>query len=132
MTSLKVFDPAMCCSTGVCGPSVDPDLVRFAADLDRLASEGVSVERFNLAQQPEAFVAHAEVTQALRERGDEALPVILIDGRKVIEGAYPSREQLERWAAPASAGAPDDAVTPVAAGEVAGGESCGCGGGGCC
>lgn len=131
MTSVKVFDPAMCCSTGVCGPSVDPDLVRFAADLDRLATDGVSVERFNLAQQPEAFVAHAEVTQALRERGERALPVILIDGRKVIEGAYPSREQLEGWAA-ATSDAPQKARTPVAAGEATGGESCGCGEGGCC
>ncbi len=69
--------------------------MRFAADLDWLAGEGVSVERFNLAQQPEAFVAHAEVTQALRERGDRALPLILVDGRKVIEGAYPSRDQLD-------------------------------------
>ena len=132
MTNVKVFDPAMCCSTGVCGPSVDPDLVRFAADLDRLATGGVSVERFNLAQQPEAFVAHAEVTQALRERGESALPVILIDGRKVIEGAYPSREQLERWATPATAGAPQEALTPVAAGGTADAGSCGGGEGGCC
>ncbi len=127
MTSVKVFDPAMCCSSGVCGPSVNPDLVRFAADLDRLAAGGVSVERFNLAQQPEAFVAHGEVTQALRERGESALPMILIDGRKVIEGAYPGREQLEGWAA-ATSDAPQRARTPAAAG----GESCGCGEGGCC
>ena len=76
MKTIEVFDPAMCCSTGVCGASVDPALVRFAADLDWLASEGVSVERFGLSQRPDAFVAHAEVTQALRERGDEALPLI--------------------------------------------------------
>lgn len=125
MTRITVFDPAMCCSTGVCGPSVDPELVRFAADLDGVASEGVSVERFNLAQQPEAFVAHPEVTEAMRERGDQALPVVLVDGRKVMEGAYPSRAQLERWAAPAE--------VPVAA--TPGGEpdaGCGCSPGGCC
>jgi len=127
MTSVKVFDPAMCCSTGVCGPSVDPDLARFAADLDWLAGNGVSVERFNLAQQPDAFVAHGEVTQALRERGDQALPLILVDGRKVIEGAYPSRDQLARWAQ-ASGGAPQEAASagPAPA------QSCGCGDGGCC
>ncbi len=125
MTMITVFDPAMCCSTGVCGPTVDPELVRFAADLDSLATEGVSVERFNLAQQPEAFVAHPEVTEAMRERGDQALPVVLVDGRKVMEGAYPSRAQLERWAA--------SAQVPVAA--TPGGEpdaGCGCSPGGCC
>ncbi len=30
---IQVYDPAMCCSTGVCGPEVDPVLVRFATDL---------------------------------------------------------------------------------------------------
>ena len=128
MTSVKVFDPAMCCSTGVCGPAVDPELVRFAADLDWLAGEGVSVERFNLSQQPDAFVAHAEVTQALREHGDGALPLILVDGRKVIEGAYPSREQLVRWAAVAS----EETPPYTAAAPVATAPSCGCGEGGCC
>lgn len=132
MTSIKVFDPAMCCSTGVCGPSVDPDLVRFAADLAGLASDRVSVERFNLAQQPEAFVAHAEVTQALRERGEQALPLVLVDGRKVMEGVYPSREQLERWTAPASAGVPQEAVASAAGGEAPEAGGCGCGPGGCC
>ena len=128
MTSVKVFDPAMCCSTGVCGPAVDPELVRFAADLDWLAGEGVSVERFNLSQQPDAFVAHTEVTQALREHGDGALPLILVDGRKVIEGAYPSREQLVRWAAVASEETPP--YTTSAPEATA--QSCGCGEGGCC
>src|SRR5690606_31175046 len=55
MTAVRVFDPAMCCSTGICGPSVDAELVRFAADLDWLKTQGISVERFNLSQQPAAF-----------------------------------------------------------------------------
>ena len=129
MTKITVFDPAMCCSTGVCGPSVDPELVRFAADLDGIASEGVSVERFNLAQQPEAFVAHPEVTEALRERGDQALPVVIVDGRKVMEGAYPSRAQLERWASPAAV--PAGAPVAVASGPDAD-AGCGCSPGSCC
>ena len=41
--TIRVFDPAMCCSTGVCGPSVDPDLARFAADVDWLQKQGVTV-----------------------------------------------------------------------------------------
>ena len=41
----------------MCGPDVDPALVQFAADLQALAASGVAVERFNLAQEPEAFVA---------------------------------------------------------------------------
>lgn len=32
--SIEIFEPALCCSTGVCGPEVDESLVRFAADVD--------------------------------------------------------------------------------------------------
>lgn len=94
MTVLRIFDPPMCCSTGVCGPSVDPDLARFSADLDWLVGQGVTVERYNLAQQPAAFVATAAVKEALTERGNECLPLVLVDDRIATEGTYPSRETL--------------------------------------
>ena len=95
---VSVFDPAMCCSTGVCGPSVDPQLVRFSADLDWLKSSGATVERFNLSQQPGAFVEQAAVKQALETKGDEALPLVMFDGQVKSTGTYPSREQLAAWA----------------------------------
>lgn len=91
--TLRVFDPAMCCSTGVCGPSVDPALTRFAADLDWLRKHGVAIERFNLSQQPAAFAETPAVKEAL-ERGLQVLPLILVDDRVAVEGVYPSRETL--------------------------------------
>jgi AhpD family alkylhydroperoxidase len=94
MKTIEVFDPAMCCSTGVCGPSVDPALVRFAADLDWLSGQGVTVERFNLAQQPGAFAERELVSEALRAKGEECLPLVLADGVVVSEGGYPSRAEL--------------------------------------
>lgn len=98
MTKVQVFDPAMCCPTGVCGPSVDPKLVRFAADLDWLKMEGISVERFNLSQQALVFAEDAEVKAALQAQGEGALPLIKVDGRVQSTGLYPSREQLAAWA----------------------------------
>lgn len=91
--TLRVFDPAMCCSTGVCGPSIDPELARFSADLAWLTEQGVTVERFNLSQQPGAFAATPAVKEALA-RGTEVLPLILVDDRVAVEGSYPSRETL--------------------------------------
>jgi AhpD family alkylhydroperoxidase len=93
MPKVQVFDPAMCCPTGVCGPEVDPALVRFAADLEWLKSNGVEVERFNLSQQPAAFVANQEVAAAMRAR-DDALPLIVLDGRIVSQASYPERGAL--------------------------------------
>lgn len=94
MKKLEVFDPPMCCTTGVCGPTIDPALVRFAADLHWLANQRIAIERFNLAQQPQAFAASATVKTALQERGNECLPLILLDGSIVSEGVYPTRDQL--------------------------------------
>ena len=91
--TIRVFDPAMCCSSGVCGPSIDPELARFAADVDWLQKQGVKVERFNLSQQPAAFAETLAVKAAL-ERGTDVLPLVMVDDRVAVEGAYPSRETL--------------------------------------
>lgn len=98
MISVRVFDPAMCCSTGICGPSVDPQLARFAADLDWLKNQGVAVERFNLSQQPSAFADDAAVKSALETKGEAGLPVVKVNGEVKSIGTYPSRNELAAWA----------------------------------
>lgn len=86
----------MCCSTGVCGPSVDPKLVRLAADLAFLKSQGVEVERFNLAHQPQAFAANAVVIEAMGPEA-ENLPIFIVNGEVVAKGRYPDRRELAEW-----------------------------------
>ncbi len=98
MTAVRVFDPAMCCSTGICGPSVDPELVRFAADLDWLKTQGISVERFNLSQQPAAFAEDAAVRAALETKGEAGLPLVKVNGEVKSSGGFPSRAELAAWA----------------------------------
>ena len=95
---IEVFDPPMCCSTGVCGPSVPPALTRFAGDLEWLAAKGVEVTRHNLAHEPQAFIASGQAHQALTEQGNEALPLILVNGKRVSSGRYPYRSELAGWA----------------------------------
>ena len=95
---LEVFDPPMCCSTGVCGPNVDPALVQFGSDFLWIAGQGVHVERYNLAQQPQAYAANQTVKAALVEDGNACLPLILVDGVIVSKGRYPAREELAKLA----------------------------------
>ena len=94
MKQLDIYDPAMCCSTGVCGPEVDPALVRFAANAKWLQDQGVKVRRFNLTQNPMAFVENEQVRQTLTEKGEAALPLLLLDGREIASGMYPDRARL--------------------------------------
>jgi hypothetical protein len=94
MTKLEVFDPAMCCSTGVCGPNLDPALVRFTADFHWLAGQGIVAERYNLAQQPHAYLANPTVRAALVQDGNGCLPLIVVNGVIASKGRYPSRREL--------------------------------------
>jgi hypothetical protein len=92
--TFQVFDPAMCCSTGICGPQVDSKLVQFASDLDWIKSEGILVQRYNLSQNPGAFVENKLVNTALMEKGESALPLLLVNGKTAFSGRYPDREEL--------------------------------------
>ena len=98
MKTILVFDPVLCCSTGVCGVNVDQQLVTFAADVEWAKQSGARIERFNLAQQPTAFVEHSVVKGFLERSGHEGLPLILVDGEIALTGRYPSRDELARWA----------------------------------
>ena len=93
MSKLEVFEPAMCCPTGVCGVSVDPALVQFNADLQALAAQGVEVVRHGLGRDAAAFAAHAAVLKEM-QAGMDRLPLVTVDGRIVSTGAYPSHAQL--------------------------------------
>lgn len=97
MKKLQVFDPALCCSTGVCGVDVDQALVGFAADVDWAKQSGAQIERFNLAQQPMAFAENAVVKRFLETSGQEGLPLIMLDGEVVLSGRYPNRDELAEW-----------------------------------
>lgn len=93
-TTISVFDPAMCCSSGVCGPSTDPELTRISQDLRWAESQGAKVERFNLAQEPNVFVENHKVSGLMQAFGEEALPTVLVNGAVAFHGRYPSREEL--------------------------------------
>lgn len=97
MATIQVFDPASCCSSGVCSSDVDQALTAFSADVDWLKQHDVAIERFNLAQQPMAFADNAIVKGFLERSGAEALPLILVDGEVALAGRYPQRSELARW-----------------------------------
>jgi len=94
MKILKIYDPPMCCSTGVCGTNINSELVSFAGTVNGFRKAGVDVQRFNLSQQPEAFVMNPEVQKFLKEKGQQGLPIIFFNDKVIFEGRYPSRQEL--------------------------------------
>lgn len=124
MKTLQIFDPAMCCSTGICGPSVDTKLVELAADVAFLISKGVKVERFNLGHQPNEFATNQLV---MSEMGAEAehLPIFVIDGEVKAKGRYPDRSELVSWfGLEGRAGSDELKITVKASSACCEGEGC--------
>lgn len=124
MSTVQIYDKAMCCSTGVCGPEVDPVLPRFAADLQWLQAQGHTVLRFNLSQDPAEYVKHEVVKQLLADEGVECLPLVIVDDRVVSRSEYPSRENLAMWTGTSLK--PKTSLPTASSGGCCGGES------GCC
>jgi hypothetical protein len=94
MKKMIIFDPAMCCSTGVCGPSVDPELLRVATVLNTLNKKGVAVERYNLTNSPQAFVDNKIINEILNRDGVDTLPVTIVDDVVVKTKSYPTNEEF--------------------------------------
>jgi len=94
MKKMIIFDPAMCCSTGVCGPSVDKELLRVSTVLNTLKNKGIIVDRHNLTNNPQIFIDNKVINEVLNTKGIEALPVTVVDGVVVKEGSYPTNEEF--------------------------------------
>jgi len=91
---MNIYEPAMCCDTGCCGPSIDPELLRITATLAALKRKGITVGRYNLTSAPMAFIESATVSARLREKGTALLPCATVDDKIVIEGRYPTETEF--------------------------------------
>jgi arsenite-transporting ATPase len=129
MRTIQVYEPALCCNTGVCGQDVDQALVTFTADLEHLKGQGADIARHNLANDPSSFAANDTVRAYLQVAGSEGLPLTLVDGVTVMAGSYPTRAQLLAYAQLADVVAVPAGVTRLALTEKPGGA---CGATGCC
>ena len=129
MPVIAVYEPALCCNTGVCGPDLDQALVTFTADFDHLRGLGAEISRHNLANDPAAFAGNDNVRSFLEVAGSAGLPLTLVDGVTVVTGTYPTRDQLLRYAGLVSAAAAPAGVTELGLTEIAGDS---CGPAGCC
>lgn len=97
MKTMQIFEPAMCCSTGLCGVGVDPELLRISTVLDTLKKHGVTVDRFNLNSAPMEFVNNKVVNEFVNDQGPDGLPLVLLDGKIVRSGRYPTNAEFSKW-----------------------------------
>lgn len=97
MSKLEVYDPPMCCKSGICGEHPDFVLVNFASDLEWLKAQGVEVVRHGLSLEPTEFTKNQEVSRLMEEEGSKCLPIIIFDDKVVFKGDYISRVNLAEY-----------------------------------
>ena len=97
MKKIEIFDPAMCCATGVCGPSIDSELLRIATVINALKEKGIIIKRHGLSNEPQDFISNKIINDILQKEGADILPVTLVDGEVAKTKEYPTNEELSKW-----------------------------------
>lgn len=97
MKNIRIFEPAMCCATGLCGPSIDPELLRISTLLSSLKEKGIVVERYNLTSHPQVFAQNEAVKELLSKHGTAILPVTTSGDDVVLTGRYPTNQEVFAW-----------------------------------
>ena len=91
---VEFFDPPMCCPTGLCGPTLDQTLLDLNEVILSLQRDHVRVERYQMSSNPNAFLSNVEVMKLVREKQMDALPIIVVRGKVIKVGSYPSAEEI--------------------------------------
>ena len=92
---IELFDPPMCCSSGLCGPTLDQTLLDVNEMILTLQSENLHVARYQMTSNPNAFLANAEVMKLVREKQMEALPITGVRGKVIKAGVYPTLTEIK-------------------------------------
>lgn len=97
MKKMLIFEPAMCCPTGLCGPSIDPELFRLSTVINNLKKKGFVIERYNLSSNPQEFVSNKAINDLLNSKGMDILPAVVVEDEVVKMGGYPSNEEIAKY-----------------------------------
>lgn len=94
--TIRIFDPTLCCPTGLCGVDINPELMRIAIVIDTLKKKGIIIERFNLRDHPQVYVSNKAVNEYLMTEPD-VLPITMLGDQVVLRRMYPTNQQLAEW-----------------------------------
>ena len=92
---LEIFEPSMCCESGVCGPEPDKVLIELQNAILLLKKVGVETKRYAINQAPIVFVQNGVVRDFIKANGPGKLPLVLLDNQIIKSGGYPSIEELK-------------------------------------
>lgn len=124
MKKMEIYEPALCCDTGICGVGVDPELLRISSALSNLKKNGVEVKRYNLNNFPQEFIKNVEINKLIMGDGVDSLPATVVDGKILMIKRYPTNAEIAELL-----GVPKSYLGVE---KKSGGGGCCCNSGGCC
>lgn len=130
MKKMFIYEPAMCCETGLCGVGVDPELLRVSTVINSLKKLGYEVTRYNLTSAPMEFVNNKSVNDSMKTDGTKVLPITIVEDTIVKTGKYPTNDEFFEWLGVNQQPCQEDSNDKKD--DCCGGCSCCCGGGSCC
>ena len=92
---VEIFDPPMCCPTGLCGPTLDETLLDLNEMILSLQAEGIMIERYQMTSHPQAFLSNPEVMRLVREQQMAALPITIVREKVIKVGEYPTLKEIK-------------------------------------
>ena len=97
MKKLEIFEPELCASDGMCGLSADHEIMRIDKVVEVLQANLYDINRYVQPEDRQKFMDNDTVVKFDREKGNNALPVILLDGAIVMDGKYPTNDEIAQW-----------------------------------
>lgn len=97
VNNLIIYEGAMCCSTGVCGPEPDKKLIEFNETLKKINKEfsDLDITRASLSVDVKMFLENKEIFQLVKGNGQEILPITTINGEIIAKERYLKFNELK-------------------------------------
>lgn len=86
---IELFEPGMITKDGLVGEEDPPELLFTASLAKTFAAHDITLHRYNLFDEPMEFITNKDISELLRQQGDEGFPAVVIDGKLVSTGHYP-------------------------------------------
>lgn len=113
-----IYESAMCCASGVCGPNPDRALLDLQAAIEEIKKAGSQVERYSITLNLKKFRENPQVIKLIQEQQLKALPITALNGNVVKSGSYPTSDELKKLLKD------DTAASPILAGETTSEQGC--------
>ena len=97
MKTLFIYEPALCCETGVCTFCVDTEPIRITSIAKNLRRSGVTLQRYDLRNSPQEFDNNADINKLINSQGVDLLPATFVDGKIVKTKEYPTVDEIAIW-----------------------------------